>query len=116
MNTAIATPPPDCTSTEATLAAFAAYTRGDSNVNQYRLYRAIKAAFYRKDAAFFGAPLQWFCRRTALWHSRFVQPQMPVPDRDTLEQARLLLAADLYPYEGKNERTFKHRLAKHYGL
>lgn len=96
------------------LAAFRALEQGDQTVNQYLLYSQIRLALDRRDPEFFGDALRWFCRRTDFWHKRLSKAVLPDPDPDTVRQVSILLQADLFAYEGKNEPAFKHRLRTRY--
>lgn len=92
------------------LAAFEACVHGDKSVDEYALYRAIGRAIYLNEEAFFGRPQQWFCLSTERWYKKFKAGCESSSDYDTVQQAAILLEADLYAYEGSNAETFKQRL------
>ncbi len=105
------------------LAAFEARIHGDKTVDEYALYRTIRSAVLRGDTAFLGRPAKWMCLCTDRWHKRLsamlshsvlAADAHPAADYDTLQQAAILMEADLRAYEGSNQTAFKRRLSTRY--
>ncbi|MDE6300243.1 MAG: hypothetical protein K2M19_00820, partial [Muribaculaceae bacterium] len=92
--------------------AFDALVHGDSAVDQYDMYRAIKAGLDRRDSAYFDRTMQWNTITLGRWHRQFRRgtPDAPLSDYDTLNRVAILLSDDLWAYEASNQAAFKHRL------
>lgn len=101
------------------LRAFEARIHGDTSVDEYMLYRAIRSGIGRKDKAFFNRPLQWFCLTEESWYNEAVNgyDRSRLSDYDILNRATILLETDLFAFEGSNQTAFKRRLlnsTRHY--
>lgn len=101
------------------LKALEARIHGDTTVDEYELYRAIRSGIDRKDKAFFGRPLQWLCLTEESWYNEAIKgyDRSRLSDYDILNRAAILLETDLFAFEGSNQTAFKHRLlntTRHY--
>lgn len=101
------------------LRAFEARIHGDTTIDEYFLYRAIHDRIINKDKAFLDRPLTWLCLTLDRWHkeARAGYGKTSLPAYDIINRASILMEADLYAYEGRNQRTFKQHLAattRHY--
>ena len=101
------------------LKAFEARIHGDTTVDEYVLYRAIRSGINRKDKAFFGRPLQWLCLTEESWYNEAIKgyDRSRLSDYDILNRAAILLETDLFAFEGSNQTAFKRRLlnsTRHY--
>ncbi len=99
-----------------TLRAFEAMIQGDSAIDPYAMYRRISERLRHNDSAYLGRPLRWLSESLARWHREIRLNLLTVsaPDRDTLQQAAILMEADLRAYEGSNQTAFKRRLSTRY--
>lgn len=101
------------------LRAFEARIHGDKTVDEYMLYRAIHSRIIRQDKAFFDRPLTWLCLTLGCWHKEAVggYDKTHLPVYDIINRASILMEADLYAYEGRNQKAFKQHLvdtSRHY--
>lgn len=98
-----------------TLRAFESMIRGDRTVDQYAMYRAIRQAVRRRDTAYLDRPLQWLLIVEERWYLE-ARNGFPadLPEADIAARIRILLDADLMPYEGRNQSAFKQQLSRRY--
>lgn len=96
------------------LKAFEAKIHGDITVDEYMLYRAVHSRISRKDKAFFDRPLKWLCMCNKCWHDEAIAgyDKTGLPVYDIINRASILLEADLYAYEGRNQKAFKQHLVE----
>lgn len=94
------------------LNAFDSYMRGDTTVNAYTLQHTVAQEIRRRNRAFFGQPLRWESVCLDRWHKQFPCgcSLTPLGDYDTLQRVTLLLSADLWAFETRNEAAYKRRL------
>lgn len=94
------------------LNAFDSYMRGDTTVNAYTLQHTVAQEIRRRNSAFFGRPLRWESVCLDRWHKQFPGgcSITPLNDYDTLQRVTLLLSADLWAFETRNEAAYKRRL------
>lgn len=92
--------------------AFDARIHGEKTVDEYMLYRAIRAGIARKDKAFLDRPMQWLCLCNKCWYDEAVKGygQSGLSSYDIISRATILMEADLLAYEGRNQTAFKRRL------
>lgn len=95
------------------LRAFDARIHGDKTVDEYMLYRAIHSRIIRKDKAFFDRPLRWLCLCNKCWYDEAIAgyDKTDLATYDIINRASILMDADLYAYEGRNQAMFKQHLA-----
>lgn len=101
------------------LRAFEARIHGDKTVDEYMLYRAIHARIIRNDKAFFDRPLRWLCMCNKCWYDEAIAgyDKTDLAAYDIINRTSILMDADLYAYEGRNQKAFKQHLAatiRHY--
>lgn len=96
------------------LRAFDARIHGDKTVDEYILYRAIRAAVNRRDKAFLGRPLDWLCISEEQWYNEasLGYEHTTLSAYDIINRTSILLESDLFVYEGLNQMEFKRQLAE----
>ncbi len=96
------------------LRAFEARIHGDKTVDEYILYRAIKAAVNRRDKAFLSRPLDWLCISEERWYNEATlgYEHTVLSAYDIINRSSILLESDLFAYEGRNQMEFKRQLAE----
>ncbi len=87
------------------LRAFDARIHGDKTVDEYILYRAIRAAVNRRDKAFLGRPLDWLCISEERWYNEasLGYEHTTLSAYDIINRTSILLESDLFAYEGRNQ-------------
>lgn len=100
------------------LIAFDALIRGDKDVDQYVLFKTIERRARQHEQAFLDKPLTWTCRCLDEWHKQAVKgfDRTSLSDYDILSRVNILLDADLFAFEGRNQKAFKQRLAEQHYL
>lgn len=96
------------------LKAFDARIRGDKDVDQYVLFKAIERRARQREQAFLGKPLTWLFQCLDAWHKQAVKgfDRTDLSDYDILSRVNILLDADLFAFEGRNQKAFKQHLAE----
>ncbi len=99
-----------------TLAAFDSMLRGNKEIDQYAMYRAIAQGLRRRDAAYFDKPLTWLTTVEGQWYTESKQgfDTTALPTYDIHNRVSILLSADLMAYEGRNQSTYKQSLLTRY--
>lgn len=94
------------------LKAFDARIRGDKDVDQYVLFKAIERRARQREQAFLGKPLTWLFQCLDAWHKQAVKgfDRTDLSDYDILSRVNILLDADLFAFEGRNQKAFKQHL------
>lgn len=113
------------------LSALDAKIHGDKVVDEYELFRHIRAGIMRRDKAYFDKPLIWYGLSLERWYNEALRgyegtashssnepdSQSRLSDYDIISRVTLLLESDLYSYEGRSQATFKQTLVdthRHY--
>lgn len=96
------------------LKAFDALIQGDKGVDQYVLFKAIERRARQREQAFLNKPLTWIFQSLDEWHKQAVKgfDRRYLSDYDIISRVNILLDADLFAFEGRNQKTFKQRLAE----
>lgn len=94
--------------------AFDALIRGDMDVDQYVLFKAIERRVRQREQAFLDKPLTWLIKCLDEWHKQAVKgfDRTCLSDYDIISRVNILLDADLFAFEGRNQQEFKQRLAE----
>lgn len=93
------------------LEAFSARIHGDTEVNEYHLYRAISGELRRSNALFFDKPLSWVGLSLSEWVGNFLQSgrNAELKETDAIQQAAILLGDDLSAFL-VDQAAFKRNL------
>lgn len=96
------------------LKAFDALIHGDKDVDPYVLFKAIERHARHREQAFLDKPLTWIFQCMDEWHKQAVKgfDSTSLSDYDILSRVNILLDADLFAFEGRNQQKFKQRLAE----
>ncbi len=96
------------------LKAFDAMIHGDKQVDQYVLFEAIERRAHQREQAFLDKPLTWIFQCLDEWHKHAVKgfDRTALYDYDILSRVNILLDADLFTFDGRNQKTFKQRLVE----
>lgn len=94
------------------LKAFDALIHGDKDVDQYVLFKAIERRVRQREQAFLDKPLTWIFQSLDGWHKQALKgfTRKTLSDYDILCRVNILLDADLFAFEGRNQQKFKQRL------
>lgn len=98
------------------LKAFDVLIHGDKNIDQYVLFKAIEGRARQREQAFLDKPLTWIFQSLDEWHKQAVKgfDRTSLSDYDILSRVNIPLDADLFAFEGRNQKAFKQRLAEQY--
>ena len=98
------------------LKAFDVLIHGDKNIDQYVLFKAIERRARQREQAFLDKPLTWIFRSLDEWHKQAVKgfDRTSLSDYDILSRVNILFDADLFAFEGRNQKAFKLHLAEQY--
>ena len=101
------------------LAAFDAMIHGDSEVDEYIMFRVIRNAVRQREKVFLDKPLTWSCITEERWFKEAIQgfDHTKLSDYDIISRITILLESDLFAYEGSNQDQFKQTLVnqhRHY--
>lgn len=98
------------------LAAFDAMLRGNHDIDQYEMYRAVVQGIQRRDAAYFDKPLTWLTTIEEQWYTESKKgfDTEALPEYDIQNRVAILLRANLMAYEGRNQATYKQTLRRRY--
>lgn len=96
------------------LKAFDALIHGDKDVDQYVLFKAIERRARQREQAFLDNPLTWLFQSLDEWHKQAVKgfDSTFLSDYDILSRVNILLDADLFAFEGRNQMVFKQCLVE----
>ncbi len=94
------------------LNAFDALINGDSQVDEYEMFRTVSRETARRDIDYMGSPLKWQCESLGRWHRQFrtLFGNNRTTDHDTIEIVAILLGSNLWAFETSNEARYKNLL------
>lgn len=94
------------------LRAFDAQIRGDKQVDEYVLYKAIERRIWQREKAFLDKPLKWLGLSIDEWHKQAQKgfSHTELSDYDIISRVNILLNSDLAAFEGSKQQTFKQQL------
>ncbi len=93
--------------------AFGTRMKGDRRISETDLFRVVSERLRFRDKTFFGIPLSWHSDTLSRWHEEFCKNgySCQASKAEALDRGSLLLAYDLFAFEGSGEKAFKTKLA-----